>query len=57
LLKGVYIAVDEWQGGLAIPAKGPWEIITAPFGRGNGGLSVRLMNFPKIAKEVFLGGP
>jgi hypothetical protein len=40
------------KGGLAIPAKGPPKIITAPFGRGNGGLSVPLMNFQKIAKEI-----
>ena len=40
------------RGGLAIRTGGPREIITAPFGRGNGGLSVPLMNFTKIAEEV-----
>lgn len=40
------------RGGLAIRTGGLPEIITAPFSRGNGGLSVPLMNFWKIAEEV-----
>lgn len=40
------------RGGLAIRTGGFGKIITAPFSRGNGGLSVPLMNFEKIAGEV-----
>ena len=42
------------RGGLAIRTEGLPEIITAPFGRGNGVLSVPLMNFGKIGKEVWI---
>jgi len=40
------------RGELAIRTGGLREIITAPFSRGNGGLSVPLMNFEKITEEV-----
>lgn len=45
------------RGGLAIRTEGRPEIITAPFSRGNGGLSVPLMNFWKIAEEVCIEQP
>lgn len=45
------------RGGLAIRTGGLPKIITAPFSRGNGGLSVPLMNFWKIAEEVCIEQP